>query len=278
VVPQLGDPRLSDEVIVKLGQTLQRGSTVYELEETLSDSSMAAAAVSRAAPGVERVNIDTQYSELVSSQTGKAAPRERFSYWCLDLLFAVCSCEHRDQESWRMRLAALSLPSLLNRCRRTLLAFVADESLRGSMPFPRAREEELLYVLLKLLELRLWPGSLWAALSDNPTQYCTRQPVLGTEMPVPQTTKELFSDSAKRSTLGHLFHFYPLLCEIASLSRRSPSYWVQNRTTGSLTGTSGNGEDSRVPGLQGSVAVERDGRQLAMECLKQIGREMGLSA
>jgi hypothetical protein len=36
-----------------------------------------------------------------------------------------------------MRLAALSLPALLNRCKTTLLAFVADESLRGSMPFPR---------------------------------------------------------------------------------------------------------------------------------------------
>jgi hypothetical protein len=90
-------------------------------------------------------------------------------------------------------LAALSLPSLLNRCRTTLLAFVADEPLRGSMPFPRfglchlphsdpcisncnrAREEELLYILVKLLQLRLWPGSLWAALSDDPTQYCTRQ-------------------------------------------------------------------------------------------------------
>ena len=155
VVPQLGDPRLSDKVVVELGQTLQRGSTVYELEDTLSASSTATAGISRAAPGVEQVNVDTQYSELGSSRTGKTAPRERFSYWCLDLLFAVCSSEHRgsciyvkmlvrqltvsfvDQESWRMRLAALSLPSLLNRCRRTLLAFVADESLRGSMPFPR---------------------------------------------------------------------------------------------------------------------------------------------
>lgn len=105
-----------------------------------------------------------------------------------------------------------------------------------------------------------------------------RVSVLGTEMPVPQTTKELFSDSAKRSTLGHLFHFYPLLCEIASLSHRSPSYWVQNRSRRSLSVKSGKGEDNQAPDLQESVAVERDGRQLAMECLKQIGREMGLSA
>ena len=38
------------------------------------------------------------------------------------------------------------------------------------------REEELLYMLHKLLELRLWPGSLWAALSEAPSKYATEQP------------------------------------------------------------------------------------------------------
>jgi hypothetical protein len=40
----------------------------------------------------------------------------------------------------------------------------------------RAREEELVYVLRKLLDLRLWHGSLWAAFSDNPTSHSTSQP------------------------------------------------------------------------------------------------------
>ena len=77
------------------------------------------------------------------------------------------------------------------------MGYIADESLRGKLPFPRfffffanltihltykylffdrAREEELIYVLRKLLGLRLWPGSLWAWLSDNPTEYCISQP------------------------------------------------------------------------------------------------------
>ena len=162
VVPHLGDPRLPDEVVMKLGQTLQRGSTVYELEDMVvsgSASSTTPASDPRelgsVSSVVESVDIDTQYPELGSSQSGKTVPRERFSYWCLDLLFSVCSDEHKgiqlvivvlvqtthgllvDHEPWRMRLAALSLPSLLNRCRTTLLAFVADEYLRGSMPFPR---------------------------------------------------------------------------------------------------------------------------------------------
>jgi hypothetical protein len=40
----------------------------------------------------------------------------------------------------------------------------------------RVREEELLYVLHKLQELRLWQGSLWAALSETPSKYATEQP------------------------------------------------------------------------------------------------------
>ena len=102
-----------------------------------------------------------------------------------------------DQERSRRRLAALSMPSLLTRCRTTMVGYVADEALRGNLPFPRsdhcsfrahdecvdvpligyrAREDELLYVLRKLLELRLWPGTLWAALSENPSQHCVSQP------------------------------------------------------------------------------------------------------
>jgi hypothetical protein len=93
VVPHLGDPRLSDEVIVKLGQTLQRGSTIYEAEEVFMSPSTSTSL----SLAVESVDIDTRYPELGSSRTGKPAPRERFSYWCLDLLFAVCSCEHKGQ-------------------------------------------------------------------------------------------------------------------------------------------------------------------------------------
>lgn len=40
----------------------------------------------------------------------------------------------------------------------------------------RVREEELVYILNKLLVLRLWPGSLWAALSDDPSRHCIELP------------------------------------------------------------------------------------------------------
>jgi len=99
-------------------------------------------------------------------------------------------------------------------------------------------------------------------------------------MDIPQTTKELFADSAKRSSVAHLFHFYPLLCELASVPRQSPSYHsVQNGVRVSYVSDGKSVKDNNYhqnPSKQGSV-VERDARHLAMECLKKIGREMGLS-
>jgi hypothetical protein len=34
-------------------------------------------------------------------------------------------------------VAALALPALLERCRFALVSYVADEALRGNLPFPR---------------------------------------------------------------------------------------------------------------------------------------------
>lgn len=42
-----------------------------------------------------------------------------------------------EQEHARKRLAALSLPALLKRCRTTMVQYVADEALRGNLPLPR---------------------------------------------------------------------------------------------------------------------------------------------
>jgi len=34
----------------------------------------------------------------------------------------------------------------------------------------------LLYVLKKLKSMRVWPGTLWAALSNDPSKYVNEQP------------------------------------------------------------------------------------------------------
>ncbi|KAH8829338.1 hypothetical protein DL96DRAFT_1668827 [Flagelloscypha sp. PMI_526] len=164
---------------------------------------------------------------LDAPEVGKAVPRERFSYWCFDLLFEICSNNCKADDFARRRLAVLSLPSLLNRCKGTLLSYVADEAIRGNLPFSRAREDELNYVLRKLLRTRLYPGTLWAAFSEAPTSHCLTQP--GKLVPFTVLSHQLiffFSNSHKRTDVAHLFHFYHVLCQIVSIPRKAPMTWL----------------------------------------------------
>ena len=120
----------------------------------------------------------------------------------------------------------------------------------------------------------------------------------------PPTPRELVSDSIKRSTVAHLFHFYPVLCEIASIPRRSPTAWVQASASDSDKLNRGKNErdDAKAKGklqrkennnnkekstravadtadvgdVKGDV-IELDARTLARDCLKELGREMGVS-
>ncbi|KAH9934248.1 uncharacterized protein B0H18DRAFT_1082813 [Fomitopsis serialis] len=214
----------------------------------------------------------TDVVALGTTESGHFRPRERFSYWCLDLLFLICSDTAKDRIPARRRLAALSLLSMLERCRATLVHYVADEALRGNLPFPRAREEELLYVLQKLLKLQLWPGTLWAALSNAPSQYCVQQP----------EPTQLIADAVKRSSKAHLFHFYPILCEIVSIPRRTPSAWVPRDGLSLPNSALSPREGSAVSGgaADGDAdhgrPVELDARSVVKECLKEVGKEMGV--
>ncbi|KAF8495991.1 hypothetical protein F5888DRAFT_1804548 [Russula emetica] len=99
--------------------------------------------------------------------------------------------------------------------------YVADEKIWGNLPLPRVREEELLY-LHKLRELLLWSGSLWAAPSETTSKYAKEQPAVDTSLP----PAELIADSVKRSSRAYIFHFFSLLCEIASVPHKAPSAWI----------------------------------------------------
>lgn len=146
VVPHLGDSRIPDHIVAQLAKVLLQGSKLYELGDVYVPM------VNGQQNGHAGVNMDVG---LGTTLHGSLLPRERFSYWCFDLLFLICSDITKgktssplfgssimlrsmaEQESVRRRLASLSLPSLLNRCRTTMVGYVADESLRGNLPFPR---------------------------------------------------------------------------------------------------------------------------------------------
>jgi hypothetical protein len=89
VVPCLGDVRVPDYVITQLAKVLQQGSQLlqHESDEDYppTTSPMQASDISAAWDG--KAN-----SEVVGNTVPRpAVSRERFSYWCLDLLFLICS-------------------------------------------------------------------------------------------------------------------------------------------------------------------------------------------
>lgn len=88
--------------------------------------------------------------------------------------------------------------------------------------------------------------------------------------------RALITDAVQRSSKAHLFHYYHILVEMASIPRKSPSAWLaspNNKATAhnGNSGIAANEFDGSKP------VVELDARSLARECLRQIGKEMGLS-
>ncbi|KAG5643461.1 hypothetical protein DXG03_000893 [Asterophora parasitica] len=73
---------------------------------------------------------------------------------------------------------------------------------------------------------------------------------------------EVITDAVKRSSVAHLFHFYPVLCEIASIPRKTPAAWVAATRPRSV------GNDQH--------AMPLDARELARACLREVGKEMGV--
>ena len=110
---------------------------------------------------------------------------------------------------------------------------------------------------------------------------------------------ELIADAVKRSSRAHIFHFYSLLCEIASVPRKSPNAWIaadrlaisgapaagkeRERAAGGQTNhssrptqASSTASTSSGAGSNAGHVVSFDARVLARECLKEVGRELGV--
>ncbi|KAG1761394.1 hypothetical protein EDD22DRAFT_847776 [Suillus occidentalis] len=248
LVPHLGDTRVPDHLIAQLAKILHKGSQLYKSNMDLSrpDSPSTdtanASDDSRDSHDFEKVDLN-----IGTTAPGVLVPRERFSFWCFDLLFLICSNVTSDQESSRKRVAALCLPTLLDRCKTTMMCYVADEALRGNMPFQRAREDELLYVLRKVLDLQLWSGTLWAALSESPSKFSDSQPAVDVTLSPVCTHCGCGQTLASRSYL--LF-----------LLRRGGASSLQPHI--------GDVEE-------GGDAMEVDARTLARKALQILGKEMG---
>ena len=95
ITPHLGDPRVSASLVSHLSRVLQEGSKLYDFAMTTSggapdeDDKTRASSSRRTSETLFYVE-DRDY-ELGTTHLGIVVPRERFSYWCFDLLFLICS-------------------------------------------------------------------------------------------------------------------------------------------------------------------------------------------
>ena len=94
LVPHLGNPRVPDYLIVQFGKILHQGSQL--LEDSLPPSSTLGLVDEDDADGTN-ISLDVrEFQKLDLESLGTTASvipvlRERFSFWCFDLMFLICS-------------------------------------------------------------------------------------------------------------------------------------------------------------------------------------------
>lgn len=108
---------------------------------------------------------------LQSSSSSSASPfSNSLSKYCLNNLFELCRYQQvssvieeesginqRKIHEIRKKIATITTPVLINRCRDTLKKYSQDEMKSGSIQLPRQRINEVAFVLEKLRALDCYP-------------------------------------------------------------------------------------------------------------------------
>lgn len=98
---------MPDYIVIQLAKFLHQGSLLYDLDADERDPP--------SPPAVEfekhnlRESLDVESTTLEervgTTAKGMLLPRERFSYWCFDLLFLICSDTSRGKSRYFVRLS-----------------------------------------------------------------------------------------------------------------------------------------------------------------------------
>ncbi|KAJ9119007.1 hypothetical protein QFC22_003496 [Naganishia vaughanmartiniae] len=245
LLPVLGYPEMSDQTLQALAEIVHSATQLWR--------------------GVTSSEAGTEEIETL--------PRERFHYWCFDLLFIVTSRTSvvDDVQSAR-RTAGFFLPLLVSRCKASLMGYLDELSLRGAIPFERIREEELVYILQRLLDLQVWEDGLRAVMTADGTHAIS---------PLKQAILQ--------SPRAHLFHLYPILLEIVTYNGTGqlPTVWVAKQSgptrakldqpPGEPVDRDSGRVDRRAPTtVDAGDAVEVNAREVAKACLKMLSKDMGV--
>ena len=90
VIPCLGDDRVPDYLITHLAKVLQQGSQLllHDLDDDYPPTpSSLTKSETKSSARSDKADIEM----MGSTAPVRGVSRERFSYWCLDLLFLICS-------------------------------------------------------------------------------------------------------------------------------------------------------------------------------------------
>ena len=145
-IPALGSPKIPDSIREDYARIISEKSGIHEPhpddlarpDQELLD-------------GLNNKHIGRTYDV-------PATPRVKMSYVLLDELFSLVAAS--DLSAERARLAQAAAPYLILRAGVMLKAYVLDHPLRGRAPQPTSQENEMLYVLKKLVELECNPSAL----------------------------------------------------------------------------------------------------------------------
>jgi hypothetical protein len=96
VIPQLGDLRIPDSLVIQLAKVLRHGSRLHDSYITSTSRGNVSINSNEATHEKPKEShdfetVDMQEYAIGSTVFGSSLPRERFSYWCFDLLFLICS-------------------------------------------------------------------------------------------------------------------------------------------------------------------------------------------
>lgn len=93
ILPRLGSRVISDDAITALARAVRDGSRLHEISQDTTSSSPAMTLNGSAdsfARSEDHVSM-TSSGDLDGTTIGESElPRERFAYWCFDLLFLMC--------------------------------------------------------------------------------------------------------------------------------------------------------------------------------------------
>ncbi|KAJ1563067.1 hypothetical protein HK405_002979 [Cladochytrium tenue] len=169
---------------------------------------------------------------------GAPAFREKFAKHCLECLLKLCAERSPETEISR-RVAAVAAPFFLEKVRDVLARYCEDRLLYGRLPLPRIRNEEIILVLSRVKDLKMYHGILADKIAED-RMHPLRSHVLS-------------------GRTAHLFVVYGQLSDLLAVLARAGG------------GTGGPAVSAGFPDSDEAVVVD-----LARECLRRVGRELGV--